>query len=256
MLPCLAPLFPPAWREHATGVALAPPGPAAPSLARWLDAPDGLAATLARHAAHIGAPDNAAAASVWSLTYFWRLLPPMVAAASLLQRALPAALTDLRLELDAHALPARFLLADEGQPLPHSATAQRYGTLLHRHIEPLAQRLRALTGLAPRIVWGNAARYLDVIFAELTRLQPGHDGLRDDRAHLLDGAAWPGGDNPMHRPVRVVTRATPEGPRDVALLRRCCLYYQLPGHDYCDLCPLAPGNRGARRCSAETPADA
>ena len=41
----------------------------------------------------------AALASVWSLTYLWRLLPPVVAAASVLQRVLPVDTTQARLAL-------------------------------------------------------------------------------------------------------------------------------------------------------------
>ncbi|MCM2572373.1 siderophore-iron reductase FhuF [Achromobacter xylosoxidans] len=253
MIACLEPLFPGEWLAHAEGVALAPPGAAEPTVAAWLDRPGALATALQAHARQLDPPVDgaqaplAALASVWSLTYFWRLLPPVVAATSVLQRALPVAAAQARVAMGEDGVPRPFLLAHDGQAMPGTPAAARYGALLHEHIAPLAARLARDTGLAPRIVWGNAARYLEFIFAEFRRLMPAHEGLRADHAWLLTRADWAGLENPMYRPARVVTRGGAQDGATYTLLRRCCLYYQLPGHDYCDLCPLAPCNRAARR---------
>lgn len=253
MIPCLEPLFPGEWRTHGAGVALAPSGSTAPTVAAWLECPAALAAACRAHARHLDPPVTdpqaslAALASVWSLTYLWRLLPPVVAAASVLQRVLPVGATQARLALAEDGAPMPFLLPHDGHAMPGAPSAERYATLLHGHIAPVAARLAECCGVAPRIVWGNAARYLEVIFSELARMLPTHAGLRADHAWLLARPDWDGLENPMYRPARAVTRGSAQGDTTHTLLRRCCLYYQLPGHGYCDLCPLAPCNRAARR---------
>lgn len=259
MIPCLEPLFPGEWRAHGAGVALASSGSMAPTVAAWLERPTALESACRIHARHLDPPVHGlqpalpALASVWSLTYFWRLLPPVVAAASVLQRVLPVDTTQARLMLGEDGAPTPFLLPHDGHAMPGTPSAVRYAPLLHGHIAPVAARLAGRCGLAPRIVWGNAARYLDVIFSELARMMPTHEGLRADRAWLLARADWNGLENPMYRPARAVTRCSAQGDTTHTLLRRCCLYYQLPGHDYCDLCPLAPCNRAARRVAAAAP---
>lgn len=247
MIPVLAPLFPGEWAAHGDGVALAGDNACGqPTVAQLLDDAEALPRILARQARHFSATALAPVASVWTLTYFWRLLPPVTAAASVLQRVLPTAARQVTLQFDGNGAVLRVLIPNDGQTQPGADTYSRYAPLLHEHLEPLASRLAQCARLAPKITWGNVARYLDLTLTQLALAMPGNVQLAQDRAFLLDSQLWRGQPNPMYRAPREVLRDTPQGPRAHALLRRCCLYYMLPGHGYCDLCPLSMPNRPAR----------
>ncbi|AZS79610.1 siderophore-iron reductase FhuF [Achromobacter spanius] len=247
MIPVLAPLFPGDWAAHGDGVALAGENACGqPTVAQLLEDAEALPLILTRQARHFGAAALAPVASVWTLTYFWRLLPPVAAAASVLQRVLPTAARQVKPQFDGDGAVLRLLIPHDGQAQPGCDTHERYAPLLHEHLEPLATRLAQCARLSPKITWGNVARYLDLTLSQLMQAMPGNSQLAQDRALLLDAPLWRGEPNPMYRAPREVLRDTPQGPRARALLRRCCLYYMLPGHAYCDLCPLSAPNRPTR----------
>lgn len=248
MIPVLAPLFPGDWARHGDGVALADDGACGqPTVAQLIGDAQALPEILARQARHFGTTALAPVASVWSLTYCWRLLPPVVAAASVLQRVLPITARHVTPQFDGDGTVLRLLIPHEGQMRSGTDTYTRYGSLLHEHLDPLVARLAQCARLAPKITWGNVARYLDLTLSQLAQALPGNAIVAEDREFLLDTPLWRGGQpNPMYRAPREVLRYTPQGPRAHTLLRRCCLYYMLPGHGYCDLCPLSAPNRPAR----------
>lgn len=235
MMPLLAPVFQGEWAPLGETLDCARPPQAVP-VGALLDDPVRLRGVLQRHALSlgVGGPDLRATASAWTLAYLWTLLPPVVAAASLFQHRFPVGASGLAVSFDAHGTPRRFHLADEGTSLPGSPTADRYDPLLWDHLAPLFAAVSAQTRLAPRVMWGNAARYVGVVFEHLAGSGLAPPQLARDHGTLMHQATWPDGrDNPLHPRVRP----------DPALHRQCCLYHRLPRQSHCRGCPLpgAPG---------------
>lgn len=213
---------------------------ARPTLARVLADPRALDRLLDAQARHFRSTDRMVVASVWSLTYFERLIPSVAAAASVLGRVLPVGAAEVvpRWARDGSAW--RFVLPHHGTPMAGAPTLHRYAPLLEDHLRPLVEALAIHARLPRAVAWGNAARLLDMTLSRLDQAMPGQPGIALDRQRLLDTATLQGdAPNPLYRQQRYAER----GGRRVALLRRCCLYYRLPGHGYCDPCPLAPCNR-------------
>ena len=192
-------------------------------------------------------------ASAWSLDYLNVLLPPVVAAASVLQHVFPMAAGQVWVRLDGNGLPTSFHIRAIGHPRQGASPAQRYASLLRQHLQPLFAVLCSLTRLAPKILWGNAARRLEPILDQALALTGGAGPVAQDRTHLLFSADWPalhGGEpepNPLFGPRREVPQHECNGGNGCAttirLHRQCCLYYLLPEEGYCGACPLAPQYR-------------
>lgn len=243
MIPLLTPIFRGPWAVYGEGLQCAPTWPAqAIPVAELLRSEGLLPKILHKHARHLGVIDHdlRAAASAWSLSYLAALLPPMVAAASLLQHRLPAATQDMALSLDEHGEPKCFHIRDQGVAMPGSSVAERYDELLWLHLQPLFEVIQHRTRLAPKILWGNAARWLEAVLDQGAQLAAGAGlsaALAEDRTLLLDSRVWPHGRaNPLYPRLRDVRSA------GQALHRQCCLYYLLPDQGYCGACPLASTN--------------
>lgn len=177
------------------------------------------------------------------------LLPPLVAAATLLHHRLPAAAGEMAVSLDGNGQPALFHVTSLGTPMPGADAQQRHGPLLEQHLAPLFARLSALAGVPQKILWGNASRLIDNLLREAAAL-PAADRVVADRAALLEQVHWPDG---SRQPLYARARTVRPGPQRecVTLHRQCCLYYLLPGEGFCGRCPLDPIYRNLK---AATPA--
>lgn len=206
-----------------------------------------LAETLQKYARFRGSPgpDLRPVASAWSLEYLAMLLPPVVAAASLLQHVFPVAAAQTWVRLDDHGAPAGFHIRTLGDSSRGTDTAQRYAPLLWQHLAPLLSALSDLARVAPKILWGNVARHLDHLLDKGVALTGGAPQVVQDRAWLLHSATWPAqpGVNPLYGRQREVVRLHDNAPVPMKLHRQCCLYHLLPGEGYCGACPLAPQHR-------------
>ena len=242
MIPLLQPIFQGDWAPLGEALVCSPaPPPHAIGVAELLREPHRLDAILRRHAQHLGVAghDLRAAASSWSLAYLDVLLPPFVAAASVLQHKLPAHADELSVLLGDDAAPWAFHITHTGHPAPGADTATRFDPLIGAHLAALFAAISRQTRLAGKILWGNLARRLEGIFDQALRLTGDAAHVARDRDHLLHSAHWPDGrTNPLHGPQRLVAGygALPA----ITLHRQCCLCYLLPGQDYCGACPLAP----------------
>lgn len=262
----LAPLFqgPLSPMGEVLQCAAEPPGDAlavsalvgSPETGTALVSLDSLEGALRLHARHLGVTshDLRPVASAWSLQYLGALLPPLAAAASVLQHAFPAAADEMWVRFDARGIPRAFHIRELGRSLPGSDTAARYSALLWRHLAPLFAALARLSGVAPKILWGNAARTLEPILAQALALTGGSPTLALDTRQLLRNPNWPPDAQGLARVnalpgvQREVVRRTAAGAHHtVRLHRQCCLNYLLPGESYCGLCPLAPEHRKAAR---------
>jgi ferric iron reductase protein FhuF len=257
MIPLLTPLFQGDWAPLGETLACAAQWPAdAVPVSRLVDDPALLGEALRRHATHLGVTggDLRAASSTWSLAYLWALLPPVSAAASVLQHRFPMRAEDVAVSLDASGTPARFHVLRDGDGMPGTPAVTRYGPLLAAHLGPLFQAIAAQTRLAPKILWGNAARYLDVVFDQALALTGHAAHVAADRQALLQQATWPDGrPNPLHAPQRTSVDLAHGQAVPVTLHRQCCLSYLLPGQGYCGACPLSPEHvRNAPRHDPES----
>lgn len=248
MIPLLAPLFTGDLAPHAETLQCAPSTPPeAVPVSRLVHDPAVLRDALLRHAAHLGADprDLRPVASVWALDYLWALLPPVVAAASVLQHVFPVAAVDVAVTLDEDGEARCFHIRHLGAPMPGVPAERRYDALVMHHLAPLFAAVTASTGLPGKVLWANAARHLGFILDQaiaLTDLAP----VRADRARLLDDPAGAdGARNPLHAPRRCAGA--------IVLHAECCLAYRLPAENHCDACPLDPAHRASRTAAATSP---
>lgn len=249
MIPLLAPIFRGEWAVYGETLACAPQPPTgAVQVAELIARPELLAALLQQHARHrrVRRPDLRPVASAWSMHYLNALLPPVAAAASLLQHEFPMAPERAWISFEDGAVPQRFHITHEGHARPGTDTAARYTALLFEHLGPLFAQLTRLTRIAPKILWGNAARYLEPVLQQGLLLSGHAPSIAKDLDHLLHQPRWGCADNPLFAVQRKVVRMQSGTPAPVTLHRQCCLYYLLPEEGYCGACPLAPEFRKAR----------
>ncbi len=213
-------------------------------LQRLLQEPATLLALLERHADHYGAPPAGqpprrhlrAAASVWSKGYFAALLPAYVGANCVLRWALPVEPADCRVLLDADAHPIALCLTHAGSDVAGLPARERYEALVWCHLDPLVHAMAAAVGLAPRLLWNNAAALVeDILHSAAAR--GACSAADEDASLLLHQAYWDSRPNPMAHPTLPGTDG--QGGRPGRALRRlCCLRYFLPEQPYCSNCPL------------------
>lgn len=191
-----------------------------------------LAPLLAQHPGS----DRRAVASLWSLYYFSTLAIAPVVLWRRLGLVLPLSLDDLRLVVTPDTgLPDAFLLPHPGQVEHGLAASEALRPMIEGHLRPAITFISGHCRLSPRLLWCNAAGYIDWIAREL-------DAGKDDAAGLQLFAPYKltdGTDNPLHGSIRRIAAAdgAVQSQRKV-----CCLRYMLPGVGGCgDTCPLPQG---------------
>jgi ferric iron reductase protein FhuF len=241
MLSILKNLFVGELREHGETLVCAAAPPAALPVSRLIADRILLRDILQQHACalHMRDGDMRPVASDWSLRYLWALLPPLVAATSVMRHHLPAAADEIAVLLDHRGAPQRFYIEHEGYPLLDGETLSRYKPLLE-HLALLFATLSALTRLPKKVMWGNAARYLELVFDQALLLTQGEPAVIADKMLLLDSPTLPDQSrNPLYAPRRSVTRFYDGDAVTLTLHPQCCLAHLLPGEEYCGGCPLA-----------------
>ncbi|MBB4018444.1 ferric iron reductase protein FhuF [Chelatococcus caeni] len=205
--------------------------------------PDRLGPLLDRYAARFDPGLRASAISFWSLYHLSGAILPIAALAMLSDRMPAAALSQVSFAFSEEGESRAARIAPDETLGPCDAVAV-LETLITDHLEPTVAALVAISGLAPRLFWNNAASYFDWV----VRAAADHPRVPRERAEaalrLVDAAVLPcGAPNPMHGAIRPVLE-------DGAETRRrkvCCLRYKLPGVPGCGgLCPL-PAVRQAGR---------
>ena len=251
MIPLLKPMFQGALAPLGERLQCAAAAPSDAVCIEDLLQPDALVPLLHRQAAFRRSTDSdlRAVASAWTLEYLGALLPPVVAAASVLQHTFPMAASQVWVRLDDHGNPCSFHIRDIGESRAGASAAERYAPLFWLHLQPLFTALSQLTRVTPKILWGNAARSLEPILDQALALTGGAAPIQQDRQHLLHSPDWPrDGDgrpctNPLHGRQRVIHRLHDGQHTPLKLHRQCCLYHLLPGEKHCGACPLAPHYR-------------
>lgn len=250
MIKLLEPLFSGELRPYGEALTLAEDLDAAgDTIAEWMVDPARLSCALALQAQLFGSKDLRPVVSAWALRYFSTLLPPVVAAACLLDHAFPVRWDQMRLRLDEHGSPIGFVLPSLGERRSAVDSADRHASLLSAHLHPLIDHLCARTRVSPKVLWGNAARCLDFFFAYA--IESAHEPARrklllTDRNSLLLEPRWPDGRrNPLFFRQREA-RSQDGRQTSLTLHRQCCLSYLLPSRAHCTACPLAPENLQAQ----------
>ncbi|MDP9930713.1 siderophore-iron reductase FhuF [Variovorax paradoxus] len=240
MISLLEPLFQGELAAHGEKLQCADTVPAdAVRVAELARSPALLADVLQRNARYRGVSgaDWRPVASAWSLEYIAMLLPPVMAAASMLRHVFPIAAEHTWVRLDAHGGPVGFHIRHPGQSQHGADAAERYEPLLWQHLAPLFAALCDLTRLAPKILWSNTVRLMEPVFDVALAATDCAPSIAHDRQLLLHTATWPRDlrANPLHGRLRNAP---------VKLHRECCLNYLLPHEHHCNACPLAPEHRG------------
>ncbi|MFJ9348570.1 (2Fe-2S)-binding protein [Streptomyces sp. NPDC101237] len=132
------------------------------------------------------------------------------------------------LRWDAGAAAPDDLWLTEVRALPGSAGPDRLAeAVVHGHLQPLAETLRARYGVAVGLLWGNAASALAGAARELERWARADGRTEDvDRVRALGDALL------AHPSLRSAGVRTGPGFRR----RSCCLYYRVPGGGICGDC--------------------
>lgn len=243
MIPLLQLLFQGDLSEYGERLVCSPAPAMAVPIIELIENRHILEEILRRQALSLDAPANdlRAVASVWSLGYLWTLLPAAVVPLSLLGHSFPLRADQMSVQLDIHDNPSRFYIISEGHSTPERPTKARYEALLLHHLQPLFESITKLTGLPRKVLWGNAARYLEVILDQASLLDNCNQRLLNDRSALLQTPLWPDGShNPLYAKQREVMLCANGNCESVKLHRRCCLNFRLPNEIYCAACPLAP----------------
>lgn len=200
----------------------------APALSRWLE-PELLDGALGRYARNWPRADRRAVASQWHQDCSALVLPPLLLAHLLNGRAVSLDPHRLRMSVDKQGAPLELHLPDAGSAQDERGSgARQLEELCELLLEPFVIRFAASTGLAPRLLWGNAALCIDWVLAVAETRKPTRL-LREARLHLLDVQAVD-----SCRPLR---RALHRNASGVAR-RVCCLRQRLP-MPRCAVCPLA-----------------
>lgn len=218
---------PAALSAYRDGIAAGPGGAAALPLPALRDGAV-FDAALAPFAAGFAGADRRAVVSFWSQYYFALLATPALTALMRCGRPLPLAFEATRLELDAEGRPARLLIGAEGAGRAGCPAAGLTG-LIEGNLRPFVDLCHAYCGLAPRVLWGNAATILDYVAREIGE---GDATACDEVASCL---GWRGGAGCARTPLAQALCPDASGCRR----RACCLRHRLPGVASCGpRCPL------------------
>ena len=241
MIPLLEPLFQGAWAPLGEAlVCAAEPPPDAVPVHRLIGEPALLDELLRRHALHRGVTGNdlRAAASSWCFAYLDALLPPVVAAASVLRHVFPTSPHEMHVVVgDDDAVARSFHIGHGGSALPGGGCSERLAPLIDLHLAPLFTQLARSARVAPKILWGNLARRLDGLFEQGLGLTGNAPHIALDRDTLLVHPLWHDG---RPNPLLPRQRPHPQASRTIGLHRQCCLFHLLPDEGYCSACPLLP----------------
>jgi len=227
----------PALAGYLTGKLrlVAPPGGGAVAC-RELFTADGLDRALAPLLTRYPDSDRRAVASLWSLYYFSTLAIAPIVLWRRLGLVLPLALDDVRMiAAPDTGLPEAFVLSGTGTVVPGLRASEALRPLIEEHLRPAIAFMSGHCRLSPRLLWCNAAGYIDWIARAL-------DPDNDDAEGLELFAKYPltdGTDNPLHGSIKRM----PVADGSVQSQRKiCCLRYMLPGIGGCgETCPLPQG---------------
>ena len=235
MIPALAPLFQGGFSSYGSLLRLAEPNDSAIPLTDLFDARR-LRQSLYQFRPDLKGEDERALLSIWSKYYFLRLLPPVLAANLILQRALPLAVDALAIELDEHGLPGAFVLPNEGQLLvPSEHPLSRFEGIMRDNLQPVITAWQQALGLSPRVLWSNASRYIHWFTGELKGAGLPEMLWSPGLALFAQPAFENGERNPFFGAYQ--DRMNANTGTLLTVRRTCCIRFRLPDTALCEDCP-------------------
>lgn len=214
--------------------------------------PATLAAVLHRYALqHPDAPMRAVA-SIWSQGYFASLCLPLIFCALVQGRAVSAPLNQTEIVFDAEgrAVAVRPMGAFHDNPAQFDTPLD---PLMSEHLMPLVAAIAAEARVSARVLWGNAAHYIEWLIGWLDEQGRFSAELAAaayrflSRSHLPDGTTNPFKDA-IHYAGHCAGNSTETAASKMPDLRRrkvCCLRYAVDGVPNCgNLCPSPEVRRG------------
>lgn len=236
MLPELAPFFPGPLRAYGEGLTALPAPPEARPGARLAEI-EGIAELVRGYGVALGATDLPALASWWTRRYCLAIVPPVLVAAVVLERALPVALGDIDVSLARDCRAERIHIGDARTVVGHDFVVAM--DLLVRHnLAPIFQAMAPLRA-SPRVLWSHAAEFVQTVGQALCGHPAVDPARRDALAHWLANAGALG---PAYRHLPPIAVADGGDGHARRVRRVCCLNYRLPDEDYCGVCPLTCTN--------------
>lgn len=174
---------------------------------------DAFSIHITRFARPFNIEPNRFLVSLWSQKYLGTVIIPVMALAMIGGRALKADIESTAVVLNCDSEPVALRL-------PSSFTRQSSGdaasSLTSSHLAPLIEALAKGSGLSRKVLWGNAAHYLEWIIAQFS-----------------DGST-----TPLPAPMTNAIRYVEENGNRVRRRKVCCLRDRVPGVESCgSLCP-------------------
>lgn len=186
-------------------------------------------------------------ASLWSQWYFGLVVPTVVVHAIGAGRKLMLAPDRVGLRLHAQRrYPVAIRVPDTGVEAARAGAGplDLLGPLIFEHLQPIVGELGARTGLPSRVLWGNAAVYLDWALRRLEE-DAGTPYPASVFWRLFSQPEWPDGRrNPFCGSLVRVGGGREEdddGREDAGAARRtaCCMRFRVAGVDDCGrVCPV------------------
>jgi len=233
VIPSLAPLFSGELAAYAETLVLADDPRPAIAGADLTD-PSMLGDLMRTAAAHIGDGDLRAQMSLWCIDYVHILMPVAVVANLILNKQMPLRLEDIAVILDDEGMPEAIRIRDDGIFNETQDAFAAFAPMIRGNLQPLIEAWSAFSGIAPRVLWTNAANLYEAILRGLEQFPHVPPGVIAEGERLITSSEWPDGwRNPFRRPV--IYR--PDHPTTQRWRRICCVRYLIPRYDYCSNCP-------------------
>jgi len=229
-LPILAPLFQGEFKQYAN-IFRFPAGNNTSLPASVLLEPSFVKEQLELFRPDCDATLHAEVLSEWSKYYFIRILAPVIVANVLLRHALPVCLSELELIFGNDGTVHGFVVEEQGTTIT-TTDVSRYESLVEYNLKPLIESWALHFSVPIKILWVNAARYINWINVQLELA--GMDGeICKAVNQLLEHRYINDKINPMFGCYRLKRIAG----KPVQIRRNCCLRYRLPMTELCDDCP-------------------
>lgn len=227
---------------------------------------DLLRQVILRLANNLGTARIRAVGSLWNKHYNATLLSPVLAAVARTGVGLDGSAPNVGIILSAEGLPRRLVIRGPERPmlfgprLPSALRRSDFGQrvtsvvelyryvlprVLENHLAPVIERLRLVTGVSRRILWGNAGNLVADLYDKMTAEGPAMAAVAAaDRAVVLDARhdLVSGERNPLFNAVRYEPLDEPGLPTTIRCRLTCCQRYVLPNMPQCYTCPLLPSS--------------
>jgi len=171
--------------------------------------------------------------SLWAQWYLGLLLPPLMMALLLENRALDCSPAHIHVEFHETGRPAAFWIdVQEDEDARYLSPRRRMDRLIQHCLMPVVAGIEQHGDINGKLIWSNTGFALHWFLGELAPLLGESLHAELEHAFFFSRTLSDGADNPFYRTML---------PRDGELQRRtCCQRYRLPDVERCGNCTLKP----------------